>query len=148
MKKLMILMAVLILGIGQAFAKDSYTIDRSKLPKEARTFLSTHFPKAEIRMIKIDKPLLQNPDYEVKFTNGQSVEFDRYGKWKEVDCESQRVPDAIIPKPVLKYINRNYSSAFITQIDKDSKGYDVELSNGIELKFDLSGNFRSVDYDD
>ncbi len=141
-------MAVLLLGIGQAFAAKNYTIDRSKLPQEARTFLSTHFPKAKIGMIKIDKPLLSKPDYEVRFTNGQTVEFDKYGKWEEVDCNAQRVPDTIIPKTVLKYINKNYSSAFITQIEKDSKGYDVELSNGVELKFDLSGNFKSADIDD
>ena len=148
MKKLIMLLVVLIMGIGTASAYKSYTIDRSKLPQESQTFLNTHFPKAKIGMIKIDKPLFRKPEYEVRLNNGQTIEFNKYGKWKEVDCKNKRVPDAIIPKNIMRYVNKNYPDVFITQIEKDSKGYEIELSDGVDVKFDLLGNFKSVDIND
>ena len=38
-----------------------------------------------------------------------------------------------------------YFSLFKTMFPKERSGYDIELSNGIEMKFDKAGNFKRYD---
>jgi len=39
----------------------------------------------------------------------------------------------------------NYTDAGINEISRDRRGYEVELTNQIELQFDQNGNFVRVD---
>lgn len=81
MKHLLISLLMLITATGAAYAFiDSYTLNREKLPEEAREMLDTYFPKAKISNIKIDRHLLKKADYEVKLVNGTQIKFNNAGK--------------------------------------------------------------------
>ena len=43
-------------------------------------------------------------------------------------------------------MTKNYPKNKITSIDRDRRDYEVELDNGLDLKFDLK--FRLIDIDD
>ena len=86
-----------------------------------------------------------NDSYDVVFTNGYKVEFDKKGNWQEVDCNVDAVPTAIIPAAIRTYIQQNYANSLIVQIDKDRHGYSIELNNGLDLDFDSDGKFRRID---
>lgn len=58
---------------------------------------------------------------------------------------SKSVPDAYVPAGVRAYVSKNHSGQRIVSIDRERSGYDVELSNGIEMKFDKVGNFLRYD---
>lgn len=60
MKKLLFMLIALITGATAAMA-DTYTINRDKLPENAQQFLTEHFPKAKVAMIKVDRHLLKKP---------------------------------------------------------------------------------------
>ena len=39
----------------------------------------------------------------------------------------------------------NFPGVFVVKVDKERYGYEIELSNELELKFDKKGNLMSID---
>ena len=148
MKKLILTLFLAIFVTGMASAFDKYTLDRSNLPQKAQDFLLEYFPKAKVGMIKVDKHLLKKTDYDVKLVNGTKIEFNNSGKWTPVDCKSREVPEGIIMKPIRNYVAKNFQDVKIVKIERKSSGFEVGLSDGVELKFNLLGQFKSVKMDD
>ena len=83
--------------------------------------------------------------YEVIFTNGNKVEFGKNGNLEEVNCKYTSVPTAIIPTTIQKYVTTNYPDTRVLKIERDKKEYEVQLSNRVELKFDLKFNLIDID---
>ena len=83
--------------------------------------------------------------YDVTFTNGDVVEFNKRGEWKNIDCKYSAVPDGVIPTAIQSYVAKNYPNAKVKQLERDRKDYDVELTNGWEIKFDK--RFRVIELD-
>lgn len=85
-------------------------------------------------------------NYEVLLTNGTEIDFDGKGNWVEVDAKKGKVPATIIPAFVTDYLkNNNFKTEFVTKIERDRRGYEVELNTDISFKFDKKGNFRKAD---
>lgn len=134
-----------IIASTTAFAfVDSYTIKREQLPEEAQQMLEKYFPKAKIGMIKIDRHLLKKTDYDVRLVNGTTIEFNNSGKWTSVDCKSREVPEGLVTKTIRNYIQKNYADIKIVKVKKKSSGYEIGLSDGVDLKFNLLGQFKGV----
>ena len=146
MKKIILTLLLIVAGFGAANA-DKYTIDRSQLPESAQEFLTKYFPKSKVGMIKVDRHLLKKTDYDVKLVNGTKIEFNNAGKWTSVDCQTREVPQDLILKPIRNYVAKNFPDVKIVKIEKDFVGFDIELSDGVGVKFDRLGNFKSVDMD-
>ena len=140
------IVAIILLAIP-AHA-DKYSIDRKDLPEAAQTFLSKHFGKTRVSMVKTDKHLLKKTDYDVKLVNGTKIEFNNSGDWTSVDCKTREVPSAIIPKRIQSYVKKNFPETTIVSIEKNTTNFEVELNDGIELKFDRLGNYKSMKMDD
>ena len=84
--------------------------------------------------------------YDVIFTNGDKVEFDKKGRWTNIDCEHSVVPAGIVPQSIKEYVQKQYPSAKIIKLElTDRKGYDVELSNDVEIEFDKKFNVIDID---
>ena len=49
-----------------------------------------------------------------------------------------------IPQAIRKYVANNYSGVDIVSIRKRNAGYDIGLSDDIELRFNLLGQFKGV----
>ena len=120
-----------------------------KKAKVINDFVRTNFPDTEvIASIK------DGFDYDVTLSDYTQISFDgnMSGKleWDEVDCGhaslSKAVPAALVPAEIANYVNRLHGSQTITKIAKDDRGWDIELSNGIEIEFDK--RFNVVDFDD
>lgn len=145
MKKLLFTLMLAIIVSTTAFAfVDSYTIKREQLPEEAQQMLEKYFPKAKIGMIKIDRHLLKKTDYDVRLVNGTTIEFNNSGKWTSVDCKSREVPEGLVTKTIRNYIQKNYADVKIVKVKKKSSGYEIGLSDGVDLKFNLLGQFKGV----
>lgn len=151
MKQLLLSILMFITGIGTMLAAgifDTYTIDREQLPQQAQDMLKEYFPKAKISMIKVDKHLLKKTDYDVKLVNGTEIEFSNSGKWQSIDCKKKSVPDGLTPRAIRNYVSKHYSSSSIVKIVKKISGYEINLSSGEELNFNLLGQFKSAKADD
>lgn len=145
-KKILFTM-IAVLGISLfASAKDQYAHDASVLPKAAQTTISNNF-KAKVSLVKIDKDFGRISEYEVILTDGSEITFDRNGNWDNVEVgKNGKIPSAFIPASVADYVKKNHPGQNIVGIDKERSGYEVELANGIDLKFNKQGQF--VRYDD
>ena len=121
------------------FASNDKPITFKELPQKAQQFITTHFNGVEVLSATVDD------DYEVYLANGTKVEFTLQGEWKEVKCPGSAVPAAIIPAAITKYVKAQFPKTTIVKIEKKYSGYEVELNNDMELKFDKNGNFLGAD---
>lgn len=146
MKKFLLALTLIIAMTVGASARDTYSHDGSVLPEAARTVLAGNFKKAKVSLVKIDKKFGRVDEYEVIMTDGSEVEFDAAGNWKNVETnKAVGVPSGFIIKPISSYVSKTHPGTKIVGIEKERHGYDVELSNGIEMKFDSAGAFLRYD---
>ena len=145
MKKIMFLAAVLLtFGISKAKADDDRPITVTQLPATAQQFIKKHFPQQKVAYAKIERDFLDTT-YDVVFTDSSKLEFFKDGQWKEVDCRHTAVPAAIVPQQIRDFVTKNYPGVLITKIDRDKRDYELKISNGLELTFDLKFNLIEID---
>ncbi|MDE7412243.1 MAG: PepSY-like domain-containing protein [Muribaculaceae bacterium] len=124
-----------------ANAGDNYAHDASALPVAAKTTLQKNF-KSKVSLVKVDKDFGRISEYEVIMTDGSEITFDKDGNWKEVEVNiSKSVPTGFIPTGVSNYVKANQKGKKVVGIEKKKDGYEVELNNGVEMRFDKQGNF-------
>lgn len=144
--KISTIYATLIVSALMAFsacAGNDRPAQLTDLPNAAQSFVKKYFTAEKPVLVTVDKELTGNT-YEVKFSSGNSVDFDRRGEWTEVECRPE-VPVAIVPAQIIKLVQNNYPEAKIIKIDRDRRGYEVELSTRLELKFDTDFNLIDID---
>ena len=117
MKKFLFLVAALLaLGISTACADSDRPIDVAQLPQKAQQFIQKHFAGEKVALAKVER-----------------------------DCRYSSVPAAVVPAQIAQYVSGHYPDASIVQIDRDKHDYEVKLSNGLELTFDLKFNLIDID---
>ena len=145
MKKLFLLLVVSIVGVMPMLADNDKMITREELPKEAQMFLTQHFEGIEVLYAKADCDMGVVMSYDVVLKGDVKIEFNRSGEWTSVDCERNRVPNDVLPRGVLDYVSKGFAEAYVVEIEKGLRGYEVKLSNDIDLEFDKDGKFMRVD---
>lgn len=144
MKKVLILLVCLFTLQTVAWADNDKPIRITQLPKQAQSFIKSYFANSKVALAKMETDWLDK-SYDVIFTNGDKLEFDKKGAWTEINCKYSSVPIDVIPEPIRKYVSTNYSDAKVLKIEKDKHDYEVKLSNGLEIKFDLKFNVIDID---
>lgn len=145
MKKFLLMLGLLVGITAAASAKDTYAHDASVLPEAARTTIANNF-KSKVSIVKIDKDFGRISEYEVTLTDGTEISFDSNGNWENVETNNAKaVPAGFIPKAISDYVAKNQPSTRIVGIDKERNGYEVELSNGVDIKFNKDGQFIRYD---
>lgn len=80
-----------------------------------------------------------NDDYD-----DDDDEYDEDDDHEENENYSQSISDAAM-SAINAYISTNYPNTSIEEIEQEGSSIEVELSNGVELYFDLNGNFLGTD---
>ena len=145
MKKLFLLLVVSIVGMAPMLADNDKIITREELPKEAQMFLTQHFEGIEVLYAKADCDMGVVTSYDVVLEGDVKIEFNRSGEWTSVDCEKGQVPNGVLPQGVLEYVGKRFAGAYVVEIEKGLRGYEVKLSHDIDLEFDKDGKFLRVD---
>ncbi|MDM8155687.1 PepSY-like domain-containing protein [Bacteroides gallinaceum] len=145
MKKWMFLF-VSLFTMQVAMADNDKPITFEQLPATAQTFIKQNFPNAKVAFVKMEKEFL-DASYDVVFINGDKVEFDKKGSWKDITCRQMTVPQAAVPVKIQEFVKSNYPDAKVIKIEKDRYEYEVKLSNFWELTFDTSFNLIDMDND-
>jgi hypothetical protein len=118
----------------------------AQLPAPIQSFVQQYFPGQTITFAQKDLELT-GWKYEIFLADGTHIDFDTDDMWDKIECSlTNPVPTALIPPPVASTIQANYPDAMITKIDKERNGFEVDLANGLELKFNKQGAI--VDMDD
>lgn len=136
MRKLIVLLGIITL----AFVSCDRPLTFEKLPQQAQQFINQNF-----KDVGFLSAMKDDGKYDVVLKDGTEIEFTRKGEWKKVDCHLTAIPEAVIPPTILTYVKAQFPDNFIVKIDKDSREYEVELNNNIDLMFDKNGNFMYAD---
>lgn len=140
MKKMKcLLMALMCLASSNLMADDT-PIPVEQLPEAARTFVQTNFKGQKIMYAEKDWN-----SFECRLADGTKIEFSKKGAWKKIDRKSVAVPESIVPQAILEYVKANFEGCVVTKIEKERYGYDIELSNDIDLKFNFQGVLIGMD---
>lgn len=142
MKKLMLMM-IAALFMNAASANDK-PIKVEELPAKAQEFIKNHFPTNTVTLAKEDTDFAEK-SYEVVFSDGSKVEFNKKGDWKDVEYRTGSVPVTIIPTAIIDKVKTSYPNTKIVKIEKDRDGYDIKLSNGTELEFNSKLQLIDID---
>ena len=140
---LALLVATVSMTLFASCDKDSF-IDTAQLPAEAQTFIDTYFASSKVVTVMKEGTGLW-AEYDVNLADGTSITFDHKGEWTDVDCGLAAVPAGIVPEQIASKVAELYPSQFITDIDRDFEGYEVELNNGVDLSFNKKFVLKEVD---
>ena len=138
MKKLLVLL--LSVAAINVYAVTERPVTFAQLPQKAQQFITKHFSGVEFLSGKLD-----DGEYEVYLADGTEIDFTSTGDWKDVDCHTRAVPAAIVPAAITKYVKAKFPNNVIVKISKKYAGYEIELDNDLDLKFDKNGNFLTFD---
>lgn len=145
MKKLLTMFACMMLTVSALCARDRVTRDVSLLPTEARELIETHFPNAAISYLKVDKNIFRIEGYDVRLSDGTELDFNSKGQWSEIEAGRNNVPASLVPDVINRYMKKNYNGQHVKKIKHNRRGYELKLSNGLEVEFDNMGNFLRLD---
>lgn len=116
-----------------------------QVPAPVKTFVEQAFPGQTIAYAEKDLEGL-GYKYEITLADGTQIDFDTDDVWDKIECTmTNPVPTALIPAPIAAVLQANYPDAMILKIDKERYGYEVELANGLELKFNKQGSLIDMD---
>ncbi len=127
---------MLVASIFMVAKAEDRPIQFEQLPQPAKDFVRKHFNEADVVLVTMDKEVFSTT-YDVKLQNGISIDFDKSGRWKEVDGNHLALPAAIIPEKIATFVSSKHTSATIVKIARNKRFYEVELNNDLDLIFDL-----------
>ena len=143
-KRLVLSLVCILTVSATALADNDRPVNVNQLPQTAQQVIKKQFAGSKIALAKQESDMF-GKSFDVIFTNGNKIEFDRSGNWTDIDCKRSAVPTSLIPTQIRNYVNKSYSGQKVIQIERDRKNYEVKLSGGIELTFDKK--FKLIDID-
>lgn len=145
MKKIFFILPIALFLALVSCSGEKYSRDAAILPEKAQKLISQHFNSA-ISIVKEEKEFAEGKEYEVILADGCEITFDSKGEWKDIETPNNlAVPGSLVPKPIYDYIVANHHGASIVGIEKEKKGYEVELSNNLKIEFNKDGGFLKYD---
>lgn len=137
--------ALIALTFAFAFAScdKEEVISSSELPNEITSYISTHFPNNTIVEVTKDRDGLTKT-YDVLLSESLNLVFNSNKQIIEIDGINQ-LPNSVIPEKILQYVATNYPINFITDWELDDKNQQVQLDNGLDLEFNMKGDFLRID---
>ena len=140
MKKLILTFLTLVVVGSSLYACDrKKEIDPAQLPKAATELIQKHWPSCVIDFAFID-----GREYEVLLSDGTMIEFDSKGVWKEMKC-TDGLPVTLVLGNITRYVVNRFPKQLIIKCEKMRGGYEVKLTNGLEIQFDMQGRVTHVD---
>lgn len=122
---------------------DDQDIDPANLPTTITNYISQNYPNLTIVEAELDDNV-----YEIYLSNGLELYFDSNGNFIGLDMDDMPVDPATLPTSITNYLQQNYPNDSIVSAELDDNMYEIYLSSGVELYFDMNGNLLYVDNDD
>ncbi|MDM8267713.1 PepSY-like domain-containing protein [Barnesiella viscericola] len=142
---LIVLFATIAWGIGPGRGENKTTdrkISMSELPQPARQLLRTYFPGARVLQCVHSRTW---DEYGVKVSGGYDLEFDRKGRWEEIDSHDTPLDSSLVkllPAPVAEYLEQHYPGAKVESMEQRKNVYKITLVRPeTHLYFSKTGEF-------
>ena len=142
MKKILFVMSVVL--ISMACVAEDRPVVYEQLPAPAKEFINANYPGEKVSYIVVDDDIVK-PDYTVRLANGVEIQFENSGALEKISARSG-VPAAVVPVQIADYVKANFPDAVVVEYEIGRRDFSVDLSNGLELRF--NGKFKLVELDD
>jgi len=133
------LMAIVCLLVSNMCLARERAIPLEHLPAKAKAFVQSNFKSNTIIFAEKD-----GSTFECRLDDGTLIDFKSDGSWVSVDRSVKAVPSKLIPETIQEYVDAKFTNCMITKIDKTFYGYEIELSNDLDLKFNNQGKLISI----
>ncbi len=122
----------------------SVSENKSSLPPEIITFISSYFPAATVKEVEL-KTI--EGAYEIELNNNYDLKFvKKTSQWLQIDAPDNSIIPQILVKDLLpgeiyNVLVRNNVVYVINEMTYNpAKGYKIETTGDKEFYFDLNGN--------
>lgn len=132
------------IGIIIVRLKKEKLIYIDKLPSIINEYIKTHFASRRILKATQGRDGFKRT-YAIYLDGKISLEFNTHGEIIEIEGVS-KLPDSVIPENINDFISNNYPDNVIIEWELENKTQEVELDSGLELIFNLSGEFLYINY--
>lgn len=146
MKKLLASAFAVLAMTFSAKAGDDKPITVKQLPAVSQNFIKQHFADRKVALVKEESDFFVK-SYEVVFTDLCKVEFDSDGQWTDMESKQGYIPMSAVPASIGEYVKANHPDRKIKSIERDRRGYEVDLTGNVDLKFDTAFNLIGMDAD-
>ena len=133
----------LILGLSSSMVFGDWIVPVSSLPQKSRAFINSTFPGVQIWKVERD-----GGKFEVKLSNGVSIDFFMTGDWKDIDSEWVTIPFTVLPAAVANAVKQTYPQAMMIDVEKEWGNYKIKLNNMMELYVTANGQLMGQKFDD
>ena len=116
----------------------------TQVPQPIQLFVQQTFPGQTITYAEKDWEFF-GKKYDVVLADGTQISFDTKNMWDKIESVMNPIPTALIPAPIAAYVTTNFPAVGIVKLEKERYGYDVDLANGLELKFNKQGALMEMD---
>lgn len=140
------LLVMMLAGVSFLSCEKESIVSEGALPSAASQFITTHFPDETVLQVKKEKDFLKKTVFDVILSNNFELEFRENGDARKVDGNGNVIPVEVIkPVTILTYVEEHFPDKTVVAWERDSDSkkeeIEVELDNGLELKFDKDGKF-------
>ena len=136
-----LLISLTIISTSSLFA--DWVVPVSSLPQKARAFIQRVYPGAQIWKVERD-----DGKFDVKLSNGASIDFLPNGNWVNIDGEYNGVPLSVLPQAVANTVRRTYPQAMMIDVEKEWGNYKIKLNNMMEMFISANGQLMGQKWDD
>ena len=143
MKKIFTILAVSAVFAMTAKA-DGRPVTLEQLPAVAQAFISQYYPDDTVSYATRDDDFVM-PEYTVVLVSGVRIQFENNGSLDKISAKGG-VPSTLVPVQIKDYVDRHYHDVVIREYEVGRRTYEIQLSNGMELKF--NNNFHIIEIDD
>ena len=143
MKKIFAILAISLSAVSFAKA-DDIPVTFAQIPAEAQAFIKTTYPDEKVSYAMVDDDFIR-PDYTVVLASGIQVRFNNDGSLEKIEARGG-VPASVVPVQIRDYVKMYVPEAVIVEYEVGRFGYEVKLSNRMELNFNRK--FKISRFDD
>lgn len=125
---------------------ETFVKSSDDLPSQINDYITTNYPTANIKTIKLIVDSFNNGVFTIKLTNGVKLFFDLQGNFVGMYQSNYSVSD--LPEGITDYIKSNFPGEPIINVIYDNEinapMYLIYTINGFKFKFDHNGNWIST----
>ena len=142
MKKIFAILAISLSAVSFAKA-DDIPVTFAQIPVDAQTFIKNTYPDEKVSYAMVDDDFIR-PDYTVVLASGIKVRFNHDGSLEKIEARGG-VPASVVPVQILDYVKMTVPDAVLVEYEIGRFGYEVKLSNRLDLKFNKNYNLVEID---
>lgn len=147
MKRLILLLAAtLTVGTSLFAQQNASKPDKPELQEDIHIFLGNYFNGDKVKSHKVIWDGADIVAFNLILDSGTEVDFNRLGEWTEIEMAMDGpVPSGVVPEAIAVFVRTHHKGLDISEIEKVHSGYNVELTNGLDIEFTQYGELLKYD---